>query len=80
MLANFGFIFSARTHTHQTLITPAHRGRYCMSDSSLSTAALQSTASFKHHITEALKHKDFDIFFINLGWLLRLTLCIIYCN
>ena len=51
-----------------------------MSDSSLSTAALQSTANFKHHITGALKQKDLYIFFINLGWLLRLTLCIIQCN
>ena len=51
-----------------------------MSDSSLSTAALQSTANLKHHITEALKQKDFYIFFINLGCLLRLTLCITYCN
>ena len=75
------------THTHtssspvvrqkETRITPAHKGRYCMSDSSLSTAALQSTANFKQHITGALKQKDFYIFFINLGWLLRLTLCII---
>ena len=48
-----------------------------MSDSSLSTAALQSIANFKHHITGALKQKDFYIFLINLGWLLRLTLCII---
>ena len=54
------------THTHrspvvrqkETLITSAHKGRYSMSDSSLSTAALQSTANFKHHIT-ALKQKDF---------------------
>ena len=46
-----------------------------MSNSSLSTAALQSTANFKRHITAALKQKDFYIFFINLGWLLRLTLC-----
>ena len=51
-----------------------------MSDSSLSTAAFQSTANFKHHIAEALKQKDFYIFFINLGWLLRLTLCMIQCN
>ena len=48
-----------------------------MSDSSLSTAVLQSTAVFKHHITGALKQKDLYIFFINLGWLLRLTLCVI---
>ena len=75
----------AHTHTHsspvvhqkETLITPAHKGRYCMSDSSLSTAAMQSTANFKHHITGALKQKDFYIFFIILGWLLRLTLGII---
>ena len=45
-----------------------------MSDSSVSTAALQSTGNFKRHITGALKQKDFYIFFINLGWLLRLTL------
>ena len=51
-----------------------------MSDSSLSTAALQSTANFKHHITAALKQKDFYTFFINLGWFLRLTLCIIQYN
>ena len=51
-----------------------------MSDSSLSTVALQSTANFKHHITGALKQKDFYILFINLGWLLRLTLWIIQCN
>ena len=65
------------THTHtarqlsvkkETLITPAHKGRYCMSDSSISTAALQSTANFKHHITAALKQKDFYIFFRHLGW------------
>ena len=37
-----------------------------MSDSSLFTAALQSTANFKHHITEALKQKDFYIFFISI--------------
>ena len=48
-----------------------------MSDSSFSAAALQFTAYFKHHITGALKQKDFYIFFINLGWLLRLTLRII---
>ena len=47
-----------------------------MSYNSLSTAELQSTANFKHHITEALKQQYFYIFFINLGWLLRLTLCI----
>ena len=40
-----------------------------MSNSSLSTVALQSTANFKHHITGALKRKDFYIFFVNLGWL-----------
>ena len=51
-----------------------HKGRYCMSDNSLSTAALQSAANFKHHITGALKQKDFYIFFKHLGWLLRLTL------
>ena len=51
-----------------------------MSDTSLFTAALQSTANFKHHITGALKQKDLYIFFINLGWLLRLTLCIVQCN
>ena len=81
----FVTIYQLYTHTHtspvfrqkETLITPAHKGRYCMSDSSLSTAALQSTANFKHHITGALKQKDFYIFFINLRWLLRLTLCII---
>ena len=67
-------------HQKETLITPAHKGRYCMNDSSFSAAALRSTANFKHHITGALKQKDFYIFFINLGWLLRLTLCIIYCN
>ena len=64
----------------ETLITPAHKGRYCMNDSSLSTAALQSTANFKLHTTAALKQKDFYIFFINLGWLLRLTLCTIQRN
>ena len=37
-----------------------------MSDSSLSTAALQSTANFKHHITGALKQKDFLYFFYKL--------------
>ena len=55
------------THTHsspvvrqnETLITPAHTGRHCINDSSLSTAALQSTANFKNHITGALKQKDF---------------------
>ena len=78
---NFVTIYQLYTHTSpvvrqkETLITPAHKGRYCMSDSSLSTAALQSTANFKLHITEALKQEDFYIFFINLGWLLRLTLC-----
>ena len=33
-----------------------------MNDSSLSTAALQSIANFKHHTTGALKQKDFYIF------------------
>ena len=42
-----------------------------MSDSSLSTAAFQSTANFKHHIAEALKQKDFYIFFINFVCLLK---------
>ena len=75
------------THTHtrsslvvrqkETLITPAHKVRCCMSDSSLSTAALQLTANFNYYITGALKQKVFYIFFINLGWLLRLTLRII---
>ena len=76
------------THTHslpvvrqkENLITQAHKGRSCMSDSFLSTAALQSTANFKHHITGALKQKDFHVFFINLEWLLRSISCIIQCN
>ena len=48
-----------------------------MSDSSLFAAALQSTANVKHHFTGVLKQNDFYIFFMNLGWLLILTLCII---
>ena len=50
----FVTIYHLYTHTHthsspivrqkETLITPAHKGRHRMSDSSLSTAALQSTA------------------------------------
>ena len=74
------FVTISFIHTHsspvvrqkETLITPAHKGRYCMSDSSLFKTALQSTANFKHHIIGALKQKDFYIFFKNLGWLLRL--------
>ena len=77
----------AHTHAHthsspvvrkkETLIAPAHKGRYCMSAGFFTTAALQSTANFKHHITAAQKQNVFLYFFINLGRLLRLTLCII---
>ena len=48
-------------------------GRYCMSDSSLSTTALQSAANFKHHITAALKQKDF-IFFHKLSMVVEINL------
>ena len=44
-----------------------------MSDSSLSTAALQSTANFKHHITGALKQKDFYIFFHKLRMIVEVN-------
>ena len=45
-----------------------------MSDSSLSTVALQSTANFKHHITGALKQKDFYIFFHKLRMVVEIDL------